>query len=75
LWQVCIEALSINLDKRQLDYCSRNIASLRTKVDEVKAADQERLNEEYRRLVEVRFLVCWLLLLCVRPSGSLSLDF
>ena len=32
--QVCIEALSINLDKRQLDLSSRNIGTLRTKVNE-----------------------------------------
>lgn len=81
--QVCIEALSINLDKRQLDLSSRNVGTLITKVNEcvvaawptwqsshpalltrtpcpacvhrvrMQAADQERLTEEYRRLVAV----------------------
>lgn len=48
---VCIEALSVNLRQQTLDNASRNLASLRRRIDRVKETDAERLREEYRKLV------------------------
>eukprot|EP00213_Chloropicon_mariensis_P001992 CAMPEP_0197480652 /NCGR_PEP_ID=MMETSP1309-20131121/42434_1 /TAXON_ID=464262 /ORGANISM="Genus nov. species nov., Strain RCC998" /LENGTH=738 /DNA_ID=CAMNT_0043022669 /DNA_START=139 /DNA_END=2351 /DNA_ORIENTATION=+ len=48
---VCIEALSVNLRQQTLDNASRSITRLRTKIDEAKATDAQRLADEYRRLV------------------------
>ena len=48
---VCIEALSVNLRQQTLDNASRNLASLRRRIERVKETDAERLREEYRKLV------------------------
>ncbi|RGB34175.1 hypothetical protein C1646_760892 [Rhizophagus diaphanus] len=49
---VCIESLSIDLTKPNLDASARSIAKLSEKIDEVKAKDSERLKDEYTKLVE-----------------------
>ncbi|CAI5733022.1 unnamed protein product [Hyaloperonospora brassicae] len=49
---VCIEALSVDLDRRALDRASRNLTTLSSQVNKLKQADRSRLDAEYRRLVE-----------------------
>ncbi|KAF0699638.1 Aste57867_9821 [Aphanomyces stellatus] len=49
---VCIEALSVTLNRRALDRASRNLTSISTTVSRMKQADKSRLDAEYRRLVE-----------------------
>lgn len=49
---VCIEALSVELDRRSLDRASRNLTSISTQVNRMKQADKARLDAEYQRLVE-----------------------
>ncbi|WFD33767.1 DNA helicase [Malassezia cuniculi] len=49
---VCIESLSIDLTRPMLDSAYRSVNKLAEKVDEVKASDAAKLQEEYARLVE-----------------------
>jgi DNA excision repair protein ERCC-2 len=49
---VCIDSMSITLNKRILQRCSDNIESLTAKVKKIKAVDEKRLQAEYERLVE-----------------------
>lgn len=49
---VCIEALSVELDRRSLDRASRNLTTISSQVTRMKQADKARLDDEYRRLVE-----------------------
>lgn len=49
---ICIEALSVTLEKRTVQGCSRNIQRLQTAVNRMQETDAARLNEEYRSLVE-----------------------
>ncbi|OWZ12394.1 TFIIH basal transcription factor complex helicase subunit [Phytophthora megakarya] len=49
---VCIEALSVDLDRRALDRASRNLTTLSSQVNKLKQADKTRLDAEYRRLVD-----------------------
>lgn len=49
---VCIEALSVELDRRALDRASRNLSSISSHVNRMKQADKARLDAEYKRLVE-----------------------
>jgi DNA excision repair protein ERCC-2 len=48
---VCIEALSVTLDRRMLEASKTGVNRLQRKVDEMKASDNERLMKEYRDLV------------------------
>ena len=48
---VCIEALSVRLNKRVLDAAVANVTRLIGAVDKVKEQDEQRLREEYGRLV------------------------
>jgi len=48
---VCIEALSVTIDKTALDASSRSIGRLQAKVADMKASDSERLAREYQALV------------------------
>eukprot|EP00500_Bicosoecida_sp_ms1_P009927 CAMPEP_0203828960 /NCGR_PEP_ID=MMETSP0115-20131106/62408_1 /ASSEMBLY_ACC=CAM_ASM_000227 /TAXON_ID=33651 /ORGANISM="Bicosoecid sp, Strain ms1" /LENGTH=313 /DNA_ID=CAMNT_0050738025 /DNA_START=129 /DNA_END=1066 /DNA_ORIENTATION=+ len=48
---VCIEALSITLDKRMLDTSLANIDNLKRQVSNLKESDRRRLTDEYERLV------------------------
>lgn len=49
---VCIEALSVELDRRSLDRASRNLTTISGHVNRLKQADKAKLDAEYRRLVE-----------------------
>ncbi|GAA5958606.1 hypothetical protein JCM3765_006693 [Sporobolomyces pararoseus] len=49
---VCIESLSIDLTRPMLDSASRSIETLTEKITEIKTNDSERLEDEYRKLVE-----------------------
>lgn len=49
---VCIESLSIDLDKRSLEAASRSLENLSRKLADIRAKDAARLEEEYLRLVE-----------------------
>ena len=48
---VCIEAMSVKMSRPILEASSRSLSSLTAKVNEMKASDAQRLNEEYQRLV------------------------
>ncbi|EKU23327.1 DNA excision repair protein ERCC-2, partial [Nannochloropsis gaditana CCMP526] len=48
---VCIEALSVELDERSLDKATRCLGKLSTEVSKMKQKDANKLNEEYQRLV------------------------
>lgn len=50
---VCIEALSVSLDRRVVDAAARNLGSLGSEVKRMKQADAARLQDEYARLVHV----------------------
>ncbi|KAK9324821.1 hypothetical protein V1517DRAFT_316388 [Lipomyces orientalis] len=49
---VCIESLSIDLTEWSLQRASRGVDNLAKQIDEMKATDSEKLQEEYQRLVE-----------------------
>ncbi|KAJ3341825.1 DNA-dependent ATPase of the nucleotide excision repair factor 4 complex [Gonapodya sp. JEL0774] len=49
---VCIESLSIDITKPILEAGTRSLNSLATKIDEIKATDATRLQNEYSRLVQ-----------------------
>ncbi|CUA69172.1 DNA excision repair protein ERCC-2 [Rhizoctonia solani] len=49
---VCIESLSIDLTRPMLEAAARSVTRLGEKIDEIKATDASRLQEEYERLVE-----------------------
>ncbi|SPR01196.1 DNA 5'-3' helicase [Plasmodiophora brassicae] len=48
---ICIEALSVSLNKRTLQASTANLQKLSRKIQEVESVDAARLNEEYQRLV------------------------
>jgi DNA excision repair protein ERCC-2 len=48
---ICIEALSVTLNRRSLDASVRCVSKLQNKVMELKVSDTERLAREYRDLV------------------------
>jgi len=48
---VCIEALSVALDRRSITAAHQSLDAISTKVREVKTRDASRLQDEYRRLV------------------------
>lgn len=48
---VCIEALSVLITKKDSFDTRKNIAQLRRKIDEVKATNRQQLEEEYNQLV------------------------
>ncbi|KAK3582679.1 hypothetical protein CHS0354_031090 [Potamilus streckersoni] len=49
---VCIESLSVKINRRILDKCQQNLESLNRLVNRIKDTDAERLKQEYQRLVE-----------------------
>ena len=49
---VCIEALSVTLDRRSLEASSRSVGRLQRKVAELKATDSAKLAKEYADLVQ-----------------------
>lgn len=48
---VCIEALSVNINERALEQATRSLGRLSSEVSRIKATDNERLQSEYRNLV------------------------
>ncbi len=48
---VCIEALSVTLDKKLVDRSIGSVGRLKTKVDDMKRTNIDRLNREYNDLV------------------------
>jgi DNA excision repair protein ERCC-2 len=48
---ICIEALSVTLNRRALDASVRCVSKLQTRITEMKVSDAERLAAEYRNLV------------------------
>ena len=49
---VCIEALSVSLDKAVLDGAAANLSQLGAEVKKMKVRDAGRLQAEYARLVQ-----------------------
>jgi DNA excision repair protein ERCC-2 len=49
---VCIESLSVDLNRRSLDAASRSVQKLADRIKEIRERDADRLREEYLRLVE-----------------------
>ena len=48
---VCIEALSVTLNNRNLEQASRSLGRLGSEVSRLKKSDNERLQTEYQNLV------------------------
>lgn len=48
---MCIDALSVNIDKQIIETGSRNLSALGNNVSRLKTVDAQRLQEEYQRLV------------------------
>ena len=49
---VCIESMSVTINRRLLDKCQANITSLQQTVRSIKEVDAKKLKEEYMRLVD-----------------------
>mmetsp|Transcript_122306 Transcript_122306/g.212225 ORF Transcript_122306/g.212225 Transcript_122306/m.212225 type:complete len:842 (+) Transcript_122306:93-2618(+) len=49
---VCIESMSVNLNRMRLDQSTGNLQRLSNEIDRVKREDASRLQDEYRRLVQ-----------------------
>lgn len=49
---VCIESLSIDINRNILDSSARSIKLLSQKIEKIKETDASRLKNEYQRLVE-----------------------
>ena len=49
---VCIDSMSLSINRRILQRCTENLESLNTQVKKLKETDEERLKNEYKRLVE-----------------------
>ncbi|CAN8032100.1 unnamed protein product [Ixodes persulcatus] len=49
---VCIESMSVRINKRTIDGSSENIDTLEQTIKELKEQDAEKLRDEYERLVE-----------------------
>lgn len=49
---VCIDAMSVKINRRTMEKCTTNIALLEKNVAEMRDEDANKLKDEYRRLVE-----------------------
>ncbi|KAF7457844.1 DNA repair helicase [Cryptosporidium felis] len=49
---VCIEALSVNMNRQILSGAARNLRTLKTEIDNLSTLDEKRLQEEYSRLIQ-----------------------
>eukprot|EP00127_Corallochytrium_limacisporum_P002319 Clim_evm107s109 gene=Clim_evmTU107s109 len=49
---VCIESMSVTINRRILDGATRNITSLQRSLNEIKERDTNALRDEYKKLVE-----------------------
>ena len=52
---VCIDSMSLSLNKRLLQRCGENLESINTQIKRLKEHDEERLTNEYTRLGKVFF--------------------
>ena len=48
---VCIEALSVTINERALEQATRSLGKLSSEVSRIEATDNQRLQNEYRTLV------------------------
>ena len=48
---ICIEALSVNINERQLEHATRSLGRLSSEVSRAKATDSARLQAEYQNLL------------------------
>ena len=49
---VCIDSMSLSMNRRLLQKCGENIESLSAHIKKLKETDEDKLKNEYRRLVE-----------------------
>ncbi|ODM91164.1 TFIIH basal transcription factor complex helicase XPD subunit [Orchesella cincta] len=49
---VCIDSMSVKINRRILDKCTNNLQTLEKVVEDLKERDSKKLKEEYHRLVE-----------------------
>jgi DNA excision repair protein ERCC-2 len=49
---VCIDSMSLSINKRLLTKCGENLESLSNQIKKLKETDEERLKNEYKRLVD-----------------------
>jgi DNA excision repair protein ERCC-2 len=49
---VCIESMSVTINKKLIDKCQTNISSLQETIQSIKEVDEKKLKQEYQRLVE-----------------------
>lgn len=49
---VCIESMSVYINKRIIDKCQENLTTLKTTIENIKENDAEKLQQEYQRMVE-----------------------
>ena len=49
---VCIDSMSLSLNRRMLQRCGENLEALGAKIKQVRDKDEQRLKTEYERLVE-----------------------
>ncbi|CAL8110123.1 unnamed protein product [Orchesella dallaii] len=49
---VCIDSMSVKINRRILDKCTNNLQTLEKIVEDLKERDSKKLKEEYQRLVE-----------------------
>ena len=52
---VCIEALSVTLDRKSLEESAKSVNLLQKRVSDMKASDSQRLAKEVRTYIETRF--------------------
>ncbi|KAH7648064.1 DNA repair -related [Cryptosporidium bovis] len=49
---VCIEALSVNMNRQILNGAARNLKSLKAEIDNLSTLDEKRLQDEYSKLIQ-----------------------
>nr|XP_027200231.1 general transcription and DNA repair factor IIH helicase subunit XPD-like [Dermatophagoides pteronyssinus] len=49
---VCIESMSVTINKRILEKCQSNIGTLQETIQQIKEVDEKRLESEYHKLLE-----------------------
>ena len=49
---VCVEAMSVKMDRLRLEQSIGNLTKLKNEVDRVRKEDNQRLQDEYQRLVK-----------------------
>ncbi|KAF0296353.1 General transcription and DNA repair factor IIH helicase subunit XPD [Amphibalanus amphitrite] len=49
---VCIDSMSVHINKRMLERCSNNISAMEKRIANLKETDAARLQDEYQRMVD-----------------------